>query len=157
MLLVGCETSLVPHRTATTSAARAEEARLLYVAVTRATDQLIVNWARRRAGYQRKLTPLFDGFASLPMQPAPPPADLVAGRPERDVTLDRLVAWRADTARSAGILPQELCSDAALATIIDHPPADAAELDALTGLGALTSRRLFPGIAAALAASAVSP
>ena len=49
VLLVGCETSLVPHRSATTNAARAEEARLLYVAVTRATDELIVNWARRRA------------------------------------------------------------------------------------------------------------
>jgi hypothetical protein len=44
-----------------------------------------------------------------------------------------------------------------LAAIVGHPPADADELDALTGLGALTSRRLFAGIAAALQATAVSP
>ncbi len=157
VLLVGCETSLVPHRSATTNAARAEEARLLYVAVTRATDELIVNWARRRAGYQRKLTPLFDGFTSVPVLPVPPPSGLVGARRGRDVILDRLAAWRADAARSAGILPHELCPDVVLSTIVDHPPADADELDALTGLGALTSRRLFPGIAAALDVSAVSP
>lgn len=150
VLLVGCETSLVPHRTATTNAARAEEARLLYVAVTRATDELIVNWARRRSGYQRKLTPLLVGFESAPAPVVPPPSELVVVRPERDVVLDRLLAWRADAARAAGILPQEICPDAVLTTIVDHPPADAGELDRLTGLGALTSRRLFPGIAAAL-------
>ena len=44
--LAGCETSLVPHRSATTGAARAEEARLLYVATTRATDELVIHWAQ---------------------------------------------------------------------------------------------------------------
>jgi hypothetical protein len=43
-----------------------------------------------------------------------------------------------------------------LSTIVDHPPADAAELDAISGFGALTSRRLFPGIAAALGGAPVS-
>jgi DNA helicase-2/ATP-dependent DNA helicase PcrA len=157
VLLVGCETSLVPHRSATTTAARAEEARLLYVAVTRATDELIVNWARRRHGYQRKLTPLLDGFVSTPVPAVPPPPDLVVARPERDIVLARLAAWRVDTAKAAGILPQELCPDTMLSTIVDNRPADPDELDALTGLGALTARRLFPGIAAALdATSAVS-
>lgn len=157
VLLVGCETSLVPHRTATTNAARAEEARLLYVAVTRATDELVVNWARRRAGYQRRLTPLLEGFVSAPAEVVPPPSELVAvPRPERELALDRLIAWRADTARTAGILPQEVCADTVLSTIVDHPPADALDLDALTGMGVLTSRRLFPGIAAALQESSVS-
>ena len=157
VLLVGCETSLVPHRSATTNAARAEEARLLYVAITRATDELIVNWAQRRGGYQRRLTPLLDGFVSTPAEVSPPPGDLVAvPRPERELALDRLVAWRADAARAAGILPQELCPDPMLSTIVDHPPADAAELDTISGFGALTSRRLFPGIAAALHGAPVS-
>jgi DNA helicase II / ATP-dependent DNA helicase PcrA len=157
VLLVGCETSLVPHRTATTTAARAEEARMLYVAVTRATDDLVVNWARRRGGYQRRLTPLLDGFVSTPAEVVPPPSELVAtSRPHRDIALDMLVTWRADAARTAGILPEEVCADTMLSTIVDHPPADANELDMLTGLGSLTSRRLFPGIAAALHAASVS-
>ena len=157
VLLVGCETSLVPHRSATTNAARAEEARLLYVAITRATDELVVNWARRRGGYQRRLTPLLDGFVSAAAEVVPPPSELVAvRRTERDLALDRLIVWRADAARAAGILPQEVCPDTVLSTIVDHPPVDADDLDARTGLGVLTSRRLFPGIAAALAAAPVN-
>jgi DNA helicase-2/ATP-dependent DNA helicase PcrA len=124
------------------------------VAVTRATDELIVNWAQRRGGYQRRLTPLLDGFVSTPAEVIAPPAELVAvPRPERELALDRLWAWRADTARAAGILPQEVCPDSVLPTIVDHPPADPGELDAVTGFGAITSRRLFPGIAAALSAA----
>jgi ribonuclease D len=87
----------------------------------------------------------------------PPPSELVTvRRTERDLALDRLMAWRADTARAAGILPQEVCPDTVLSTIVDHPPIDAADLDARTGLGVLTSRRLFAGIAAALAAAPVN-
>jgi DNA helicase-2/ATP-dependent DNA helicase PcrA len=152
--LVGCETSLVPHRSATTNAARAEEARLLHVAVTRATDVLVVNWACRRGGYQRRLTPLLDGFVSVTPEAVAPPPELTARpRPPRDVALARLVAWRDDVARASEILPQAVCPDAALAAIADHPPADPAQLDALTGLGAITSARLFPGIAAAVEAA----
>lgn len=150
--LVGCETSLVPHRTATTGAAKAEEARLLYVAATRATDQLFVHWAGRRGGYQRKLTPLLDGFVSHAPEPMPAPAELVVPvRSQREERLERLRAWRDTTARAGGMLPQELCTDAALAAIADGVPATPDELDAFTGLGAITSRRLFDGIAAALA------
>lgn len=150
--LVGCETSLVPHRSATTNAARAEEARLLYVALTRATDRLAVHWAERRGGYQRKLTPLLGGFTSDVPAPAAPPRELVAlERSDRSVTLDRLRAWRAGAARAAGILPDAVCTDRALADIAARRPASAEELDELTGIGALTASRLYPGIAAALA------
>lgn len=150
--LVGCETSLVPHRSATTAAARAEEARLLYVAATRATDRLVVHWAERRGGYQRKRTPLLDGFEPGEVVFVPPPPELVGhSASERDAVLERLRAWRFDAARASGILPDALCSDHALARIADHHPADPDELDALTGLGAITSRRLFDGIARALA------
>ena len=150
--LVGCETSLVPHRSATTGAAKAEEARLLYVAATRATDELIVHWAARRGGYQRRLTPLLEGFESHAPEPVAAPADLVVpARSERDERLERLRRWRVTAARQGGVLPEALCTDAALAAIADGTPATADELDALTGLGPITSRRLFAGIADALA------
>ena len=145
--LIGCETSLVPHKSATTSALRAEEARLLYVALTRATDRLTVHWARRRGGYQRRLTPLLDGFEALAPEPVPPPGELLgAQRSGRDDTIDRLRRWRADAARGIGVLPEALVSDRALAAIAEHPPATPDELDRLTGLGPITSRRLFDPI-----------
>ena len=149
--LVGCETSLVPHRSATTRAAKAEEARLLYVALTRATDRLTVNWAEHRGGYLRKLTPLLDGFESDVPPLLPPPEDLVSlTRSTRAVTLDRLHEWRSAAARAAGILPDAVCTDQVLGLIAEHRPASAAELDELTGLGPLTSARLFGRIQAAL-------
>jgi DNA helicase-2/ATP-dependent DNA helicase PcrA len=149
--LVGCETSLVPHRSATTIVARAEEARLLYVALTRATDDLTVNWAERRGGYQRKLTPFLDGFLSEAPALLPPPRELVkSARTGRAVTLERLVEWRAAAARAGGILPDAVCTDRTLGLIADHRPGSAEELDRITGLGALTSRRLFGRIQSAL-------
>ena len=152
VFLVGCETSLVPHRSATTNDARAEEARLFYVALTRATDALTVNWAERRGGYQRKLTPLFEGFESETAELGPPPARFVSReRAPKFVALDRLRTWRAATARAGGILPDAVCTDHVLATIAEQRPASPDELDELTGLGPMTSRRLYDGIAAALA------
>jgi DNA helicase-2/ATP-dependent DNA helicase PcrA len=150
--LIGCETSLVPHRSATTNAARAEEARLLYVALTRATDVLTVNWAERRGGYQRKLTPLLDGFTSETPETVGPPTELVAmKRNGRQFTLERLRDWRAGVARAGGILPSAVVTDHALGVIADQRPGTPDELDRVTGLGSITARRLFDGIAAALA------
>ncbi len=150
--LIGCETSLVPHRSATTNATRAEEARLLYVALTRATDDLTVNWAQRRGGYQRKPTPLLDGFVSETPQAVPPPTELVAiRRSGRQVTLERLREWRSGVARAGGILPGAVIPDHALGVIADQRPSSPEELDRATGLGPITARRLFDGISAALA------
>jgi DNA helicase-2/ATP-dependent DNA helicase PcrA len=157
VFLLGCETSLVPHRSATTRADKAEEARLLYVALTRASDVLSVNWAERRGGYQRRFTPMLDGFSSESPEPSPPPAQLHAlQRSERLLTLDRLREWRDEAARAGGILPDALCTDRTLASIADDRPSTPEELDASTGLGAMTARRLFPGVAAALAGDTVS-
>ncbi len=150
--VIGCETSLVPHRSATTNAARAEEARLLYVALTRATDQLVVTWARRRGGYRRKRSPLLDGLDLTAPPVSGPPPGLVGMRPEAGAdALDRLRAWRSHQARAGGIDPEAIVSDRALAIIAEQRPSSADELDAATGLGPLTSRRLFEGIADALA------
>lgn len=149
--LVGCETGLVPHRSATTNAGRAEESRLLYVALTRASDDLTVNWARRRRGYERKLTPLLDGFTSDAPPLLPPPQELASmTRSDRQVTLERLRDWRSAAARAGGILPDAVCTDRALGLIADHRPASPEELDRITGLGAITSRRLFSRIRSAL-------
>lgn len=155
VFLIGCETSLVPHRSASTNAAKAEEARLLYVALTRAADVLIVNWASRRNGYQRRRTPLLEGFVSVTPELTPPPRDLVAlPRSGKQVTLERLRDWRASTARAGGILPDAICSDHALAVIAEQRPGSPDELDDITGLGAITARRLFDGIARALSETA---
>ena len=69
----------------------------------------------------------------------------------RDDTIERLRSWRAGVARGSGILPDAVLTDRTLATIAEHRPTTPDELDELTGIGSITSRRLFDGIAAALA------
>jgi ribonuclease D len=66
------------------------------------------------------------------------------------LTLERLHEWRAAAARAAGILPDAVCTDQVLGLIAEHRPGSAAELDELTGLGPLTSGRLFDRIRSAL-------
>jgi DNA helicase-2/ATP-dependent DNA helicase PcrA len=153
VVVTGVETGLVPHRSATSAAARAEEARLLHVALTRAEDRLIVTWAGRRGGYARRPSPSLTGLeAGQPdgALPRPPPEELLGDRPATDASLNRLTAWRHQAARAAAMLPDELCSDHDLATIADLSPRSAEELAAITAFGPLTAARLFAPIRAAL-------
>ncbi len=152
VIVAGVETGLVPHRSATTVAARAEEARLLHVALTRASDRLFVTWAERRGGYGRKPSPLIAGadFAGAEPRPLRPPPELRHPPSADDAPMERLIAWRQDAARAAAMLPDELCSDRDLATIVGASPRTPEELAAVTGLGPLTAAKLFAPIRSAL-------
>ena len=152
VFVVGVEKGLSPHRAATTNGAVAEEARLLYVALTRATDVCQVSRAERRAGYRRQPSPFLDGFepASAPIAEPPVLRTIDADRRRERDRMDRLVLWRESAARRIGVLPSEFCPDAALRRIAESQPRDAAGLDRATGLGAMTSERLIAGVVAAL-------
>lgn len=49
VVVAGCEDGLLPHRRSTSADALAEERRLAYVAVTRASEELHLTWAHRRS------------------------------------------------------------------------------------------------------------
>jgi DNA helicase-2/ATP-dependent DNA helicase PcrA len=65
--LAGLEDGLIPIAHARTQGQRAEEARLLYVAMTRAEDELRCTWAARRSfggkAMERRLSPWLAGLA----------------------------------------------------------------------------------------------
>lgn len=153
VFIIGCETSLVPHRSATTNAGKTEEARLLYVAATRATDRLVINWSARRGGYQRKISPFINGFVSRAAPSVRNPMSMTRSidhpSPQQE-RLERLERWRSRTARRAGILPTQVVSDQALQAIAHTPPATADDLRAVSGLGPIAAARHFPAIADAL-------
>jgi DNA helicase-2/ATP-dependent DNA helicase PcrA len=143
VVVTGLETGLVPHRSARTSVAVAEEARLLYVAATRSTDRLVLTRAERRGGYARRLTPWLDGFEFGEPPAIAPPDDLRTRRAER---IDRerrvaeaLIDWRGRAARRASIEPEQLCTVDQLKSIARERPRDAEDLVAATGLGRLTA------------------
>ncbi|MET0323930.1 MAG: ATP-dependent helicase [Ilumatobacteraceae bacterium] len=150
VVVTGVETGLMPHRSATTGEAKAEEARLLHVAITRASDLVVLTWSARRGGYKRQASPLIADIDTAAAPTVAPPAALRTVPPIDRGPLDRLGAWRERMARMAMILPTEVCSNADLEAIAAAAPLDPGELVAVTTFGPLTADRLFPGIRAAL-------
>lgn len=155
VVVAGLERGLVPHASAKAPEARAEELRLLYVALTRAEQELHVTWARNRNGRPRTPSPLLaaveEGRRAEP--PAPPPPGLVeaAPRPER-TTLAALEAWRTAAAKAAGLPERAVCSDDALRAVARDLPATVEELAAIPEVGPLAAHRLGPRMLAALEA-----
>jgi DNA helicase-2/ATP-dependent DNA helicase PcrA len=143
VVVSGVESSLVPHKSAGTVQAKAEEGRLLYVALTRATDRLLVTHAARRGGYARSVSPFVADLDLEAPTPAPPPARV---RAKVDPLATSLRAWRDESARRLGILPPQLCSDRDLASIARERPQSAEELAAATSFGTITAERLAPQI-----------
>jgi len=141
VFVTGVETSLMPHKSASTVSLKAEEARLLYVAATRATDVLYLSWAERRGGYVRKISPFVETLDLSAPEPTAPPS-IGRRRAPVDPSLVSLREWRAEAARRANIIPTQLLTDRDLATIASTKPATAEELDAATSLGMMTAQRL---------------
>ncbi len=144
--VAGVETSLMPHKSATTTAERHEEARLLYVATTRATDSLVYTHVERRSGYARKLSPYLDSFDATEPDPVAPPASLRRDRSSGDDTLQRLTEWRANAAQRSRVVPAQILSDRDLSKIAAVRPNSAEEIDTAIDIGLLTARRLAPEI-----------
>ena len=172
--LAGLEDGYVPIAHARTAAERAEEARLLYVAMTRAEDELRCSWAADRtfAGRtgERRLTPWLAGLAERgrdrPGDDGPEPAsdwrerladqraqlaEASAGRAP-SAALTALLAWRDEQARAARVEPGALVDDRLLEAIAEARPTTTDELAAIPGMGQLLAGRIGPGLLAALRA-----
>jgi DNA helicase II / ATP-dependent DNA helicase PcrA len=175
--LAGVEDGLVPIAHARTAPARAEEARLLYVAMTRAQHELRITWAAQRTFVgrvvDRRRSPLLEPLAGAPSTPVPdtpvPPAELVpAWREHLDAQravlaaagvpagsddhgpLAELRRWRDDAARAARIDPASVLPDRVLERIAAALPADTDDLAAVEGVGPVLAARLGPAMLAAL-------
>ena len=148
VVVVGCEVGLIPHASARTDEARAEESRLAYVAVTRASDRLVFTSASRRRGRDTTTTPFLTDLPSAP-PPSPPSADFLAGQQARrerirasgDPLLDDLTEWRRRTARVSGVSPNLICSDRSLTEIARRRPSNSDELAAVPGVGPIVANR----------------
>ena len=142
VFVTGVESSLVPHKSATTNEAKAEEARLLYVAATRASDRLVLTRAERRGGYARTTSPFVIDLDLAEPAAAPLPGELRRRRARVDPTLAALRTWRDEAARQADVLPSQLCSDRDLNSIARSKPTTVAELEAITSFGPIMAARL---------------
>jgi DNA helicase II / ATP-dependent DNA helicase PcrA len=124
-----------------------EERRLLYVAVTRAREQLTLSWSLARNPGAKRARPRSRFLTGLAPDSGPtaPPARRSAKRPkvvlegEAGELFERLRAWRSATASSASVPAYVVFTDATLQAIAETRPATLRELAGLPGIG---SRKL---------------
>jgi DNA helicase-2/ATP-dependent DNA helicase PcrA len=162
VFVAGLEKGLVPIGHATSPAAEAEERRLLYVALTRAQDELHCSWAERRTfgtkSVRRSPSPwldLIDDAARGIDAGGASPAywrRRVAGERQRlrsrrvgsaadPDLLAALKQWRAGAAKAAKIPAYVIFHDTTLAAIAEARPSSREELLALPGLGPVKTGR----------------
>jgi DNA helicase-2/ATP-dependent DNA helicase PcrA len=166
VFVAGLERGLVPIARADTPDAEAEERRLLYVALTRARDEVHCSWAQRRTF----------GTKDMSRQPSPwleiveaacgaaaggtadwrrflekerralrsrsgGRADAGGARHPEPALLQALKEWRARAARAASVPAYVIFHDTTLAAVAERKPNDRAELLALPGLGPVKAER----------------
>ncbi|HEX8770558.1 MAG TPA: ATP-dependent DNA helicase UvrD2 [Acidimicrobiales bacterium] len=182
VFLVGLEQGLVPIGRAETSAARAEERRLLYVAVTRAEHELHCSWAERRTFGGRTLarspSPWLESIeaAVRALADGRPSSDWRryldesrtqvrlngrgrprAGENANPVLLGALKMWRADAARHAGVPAFVVLHDTTLAAVAEAQPVDHRSLLSIPGVGPLKLQRYGDDLLAIVARHVPAP
>jgi DNA helicase II / ATP-dependent DNA helicase PcrA len=120
-----------------------EERRLLYVAVTRAREQLTLSWSlarnpggRRSRPRSRFLTGLVPDSTPTAAPPRKQKRAKVVLEGEAGELFERLRAWRSQAAASASVPAYVVFTDATLQAIAESRPATLRELAALPGIGA---------------------
>jgi len=142
----GVEERLVPHSSAVTPAQIAEEARLLYVAITRGAREVVLTHAAERndlvAHPSRWLDAVSTVAASSP--PVPVPDELRQTWTAPGDPLAPYKAWRTAVARASSIPDVAVCTDAVLRSLYTDPPADTLELARRLGITPTSAARLRP-------------
>ena len=167
VFVTGLERGLVPIAHADSPTARAEERRLLYVAITRARHAVHLSYAKQRTfgtktmPRQRSpwLTPI---EAALPPSARPAAASTASRERQRGPDeararlaaaaapplegadrglFDALVEWRRALARVAGVPAYVIFNDATLRVVAAEKPLDRAALLAVPGIGPVKLER----------------
>ncbi len=163
VMLTGLEEGLVPFGRAATREQTDEERRLLYVAMTRAVEELHLSWAKVRyfTGRPVERQPC-RWLDELDRSPAPADVSPLGTRPRPEPTASRkrrsdlgdpnaslreaIIAWRRDTARFSGVVAHLLIHDATIDAIAATRPSSIDELAAVRGVGPVKANRYGPQI-----------
>ena len=135
VVVAGAEKGLLPVRSARDPESRGEEARLAYVALTRAADELMVTWTDKRNGRSSGPSPLLPSLESrAPVRDAPPEDFRRRAREKNDgdAVKKAVDEWRRRTARFARVSPDTVLSSRTMRSIVRDVPRTTDELAALT-------------------------
>ena len=170
--VVGVEDGSIPHVSARRRAARDEEARLLYVAITRAAVEVHLHWARTRTikgiVRERERSPFLARFDETTAHAGDQATDrphahldalraVVGEAPEDDPLLAALVEWRDGRARAARTAPEVVLTDDTLRAIAERRPDSEEVIATIPGIGASRARRFAPEVLAILERSGANP
>ena len=156
VVVTGVEAGLVPHSSSTTPAQKAEEARLFYVALTRAGDELVITSAASRNGNATGPSPWTAAVEATTEldRSVPPPSPVRTVRPVDP--LAPLREWRTAVARAAGVNDTAICPDSTLRAMLADPPTDADAIAVRLGLGRSAAERLAPRLLGLLGTAGTS-
>jgi DNA helicase-2/ATP-dependent DNA helicase PcrA len=135
VVVAGMEKGLLPHRSARTGAARSEEARLAYVALTRAADELVVTWTDQRNTKSSGPSPFLPSVTtSIPNIDAPPEEfrRIARQRPLRDPLEVAIDEWRQQKARVSRMEPSGILTNTQMRKIVRDKPTAEEDVAAIT-------------------------
>jgi len=131
VVVAAAETGYLPHSSARSTAQKSEEARLGYVALTRAADDLVVTWAKQRRNRSRTRSPLLPVDATVVTSrrgPSPEVRRISARAPKNDALTAALREWREDVARRTRLSANGILTDRHIKEIVTRRPGTIAEL-----------------------------
>jgi DNA helicase-2/ATP-dependent DNA helicase PcrA len=137
VIVAGMEKGLLPHRSARTGAARSEEARLAYVALTRAADELVVTWTDQRNTKSSGPSPFLPSVTtSVPVVDAPPEElrRIARQRPQQDPLEVALEEWRQQKARIGRMEPNGILTTTQMRNIVRDKPTTEEAIAGLTDI-----------------------
>ena len=131
VVIAAAEEGYLPHSSAKSGEQKAEEARLGYVAMTRAADDLVVTWTKSRRKRARKRSPLLPVEAAV-VTTQRGPGDAVrrisAARPADDPVTLALHEWRESASRRSRMPAKGILTDRQIASIVRGRPDTVDEL-----------------------------
>ena len=144
VVVAGAEDGLLPHSSAVTEDQRAEETRLAYVALTRASQRLFVTWCNTRKGRKAGKSKLLANITNTKTAEMNTTVPKKPKRIKQVTLLDDLKSWRKQRALVIKQSVVAVCSDEELNEIAKHRPKTVSDL--ATILGTIMANRFAPEI-----------
>ena len=125
VIVAGAEKGLLPHRGARGAVARSEEARLAYVALTRAADELVVTWTDSRNGKASGPSPFLPTVTTETPTFDPPPEELRRRARVQNIgnpVQNAIEEWRRNAARLSRVEPHAILSTRSIRMMMRDVP-----------------------------------
>jgi DNA helicase-2/ATP-dependent DNA helicase PcrA len=149
----GVREGRLPFSMAETPAEIEEERRLFYVGVTRARRQLNVSWRGRASRFLDPILPAAQRGPARSKVRKKVSTAVESLSDEDRAMFERLKAWRLEEAGRASVPAFVVFTDATLAALAQHRPADSTALLRMPGIGASKIERYGDAVLEVLAAS----